>query len=82
MPKAQVVKWGNSLAVRIPKPIAEKAGVAEGDPVILEAAQGEIKLVRSERIPTLKELVSQITPQNRYEEISMGAERGKETVEW
>jgi len=82
MPKAQVVKWGNSLAVRIPKPIAEKAGVAEGDPVILEAAQGEIKLVRSERIPTLKELVSQITPQNRYGEISMGAERGKETVEW
>jgi len=82
MPKAQVVKWGNSLAVRIPKPIAEKAGVAEGDPVILEAAQGEIKLVRIERIPTLKELVSQITPQNRYEEISMGAERGKETVEW
>ena len=82
MPKAQVVKWGNSLAVRIPKPVAEKAGVAEGDPVILEAERGEIKLVRSERIPTLKELVSQITPQNRYEEISMGAERGKEIVEW
>lgn len=82
MLKAQVVKWGNSLAVRIPKPVAEKAGVAEGDPVILEAERGEIKLVRSERIPTLKELVSQITPQNRYEEISMGAERGKEIVEW
>ena len=82
MPKAQVVKWGNSLAVRIPKPVAEKAGVAEGDPVILEAERGEIKLVRSERIPTLKELVSQITPQNRYEEISTGSERGKEIVEW
>ena len=56
--------------------------LAEGDPVILEAERGEIKLVRSERIPTLKELVSQITPQNRYAEISMGAERGKEIVEW
>jgi antitoxin MazE len=82
MLKTQVVKWGNSLAVRIPRPVAEKAGVAEGDPLILEAERGEIKLVRSERIPTLKELVSQITPQNRYEEISMGAERGKEIVEW
>ena len=27
MPEAQIVKWGNSLAVRIPKPVAEAAGV-------------------------------------------------------
>ena len=82
MSKAQIVKWGNSLAIRIPKPVAEKAGVEEGDPVILEAARGQIKLVRSERIPTLKELVAQITPENRYEEIPSGPERGKEIVEW
>jgi len=82
MPKAQIVKWGNSLAIRILKPVAEKAGVAEGDPVVLEAARGLIKLVRSERIPTLKELVDQITPENRYEEISTGPERGREIVEW
>ncbi len=82
MPKAQIVKWGNSLAIRIPKPVAEQAGVQEGDPVVLEAARGQIKLVRSERVPTLKELVAQITPENRYEEISTGPERGKEIVEW
>lgn len=82
MSTAQIVKWGNSLAIRIPKPIAEMAGVEEGDPVVLEAARGQIKLVRSERIPTLKELVAQITPENRYEEISAGPERGKEIVEW
>lgn len=82
MSTAQIVKWGNSLAIRIPKPIAEMAGVSEGDPVVLEAARGQIKLVRSERIPTLKELVAQITPENRYEEISTGPERGKEIVEW
>ncbi len=82
MPKAQIVKWGNSLAVRIPRPVAEQAGVEEGDPVVLEAARGQIKLVRSERVPTLKELVSQITPENRYEEISAGSERGREIVEW
>lgn len=82
MPKAQVVKWGNSLAIRIPKPVAEQAGVEEGDPVFLEAARGQITLVRSERVPTLKELVAQITHENRSKEISSGPERGKEIVKW
>ena len=40
MPIAQIVKWGNSLAVRIPKPIAEEAGVREGDPIVIEATVG------------------------------------------
>jgi antitoxin MazE len=82
MPTAQIVKWGNSLAVRIPKPIAEEAGVREGDPIVIEAAAGEISLRRKRKVPTLKELVSQITPENRYDEIATGAERGKESVEW
>ena len=51
MPTAQIVKWGNSLAIRIPKPVAEKAGVEEGDPVVLEAARGQIKLVRQQANP-------------------------------
>jgi antitoxin component of MazEF toxin-antitoxin module len=33
-------------------------------------------------MPTLAQLVSQITPENRYQEISTGAEVGKEVVEW
>jgi antitoxin MazE len=82
MPTAQIVKWGNSLAVRIPKPIAEEAGVREGDPIVIEAAAGEISLRRKRKIPTLKELVSQITRENRYDEIATGAERAKESVEW
>jgi antitoxin MazE len=83
MPTAQIVKWGNSLAVRIPKPVAEEAGVREGDPIVIEAAAaGEISLRRKQRIPTLKELVAQITPENRYDETQAGAERGKESVEW
>jgi len=82
MSKAQIVKWGNSLAVRIPKPVAEMAGVEAGDPVILEAARGQIRVVRTDQIPTLKELVAQITPENRYQEISTGPERGKEIIEW
>jgi len=82
MTHAQIVRWGNSLAVRIPKPIAEEAGVREGDPIVVEATKGRIRLRRVEHIPTLKELVANITPKNRYGEIRIGRERGKEAVEW
>jgi antitoxin MazE len=82
MSTAQIVKWGNSLAIRIPKPVAEQAGVQEGDPIVLEAERGQIRLKRRERVPSLKALVAQITPENRYAEISAGPARGKEIVEW
>jgi antitoxin MazE len=82
MRTAQIVKWGNSLAIRIPKPVAEQAGVQEGDPIVLEAERGQIRLKRRERVPSLKALVAQITPENRYAEISAGPARGKEIVEW
>jgi antitoxin MazE len=82
MPATQIVKWGNSLAIRIPKPVAEQAGVEEGDAVLIEAERGQIKLKSQQRMPTLKELVAQITPENRYGELSVGPPRGKEDVEW
>lgn len=83
MPTGQVVKWGNSLAIRIPKAVAEQAGVGEGDPIVVEAAEGRIQVRRSrQRVPTLRELVAQITASNRYEELETGPTRGKEDVEW
>ena len=81
--KAQMVKWGNSLAVRIPKPVVEKARLKEGDPLEVEAAaEGLVELRRPAKIPTLAQLVSQINPEKRYGEISTDAEVGKEVVEW
>jgi antitoxin MazE len=81
--KAQMVKWGNSLAVRIPKPVVEKARLKEGDSLEVEAAaEGLVELRRPAKVPTLAQLVSQITPENRYGEISTGAEVEKEVVEW
>jgi len=77
-----MVKWGNSLAVRIPKPVLEEARMKEGDSLEIEAAEGRVELRRATKIPTLAQLVSQITPENRYAEISAGAEVGKEVVEW
>lgn len=83
MATTQIVKWGNSLAVRIPKPVAEEAGVSEGDPIIIEAEKGAIRVRRRQsRVPSLRELVSKISAGNRYRAIEIGPDRGKERVEW
>ena len=83
MPNTQIVKWGNSLAVRIPKLTAEEAGVGEGDAISIDVADGCIRLRPSQpQVPTLKELVAQITPENRYHEVKTGPARGKEIVDW
>lgn len=80
--KARMVKWGNSLAVRIPKAVVERARLKEGDSLEIESSEGQIEIRRVGRVPTLNQLVSQITPENRYAEVSTGAETGKEVIEW
>jgi len=81
--RAQVLKWGNSLAVRIPKTIAEEANMNAGDALEMEIAdQDSILLQKIGKTPTLAQLVSQITTENRYSEIPAGPEIGKEAVEW
>jgi antitoxin MazE len=81
--RAQMLKWGNSLAVRIPKSVADEAKLKAGDSLDIEvSAEGAVQLHLVGRVPTLAQLISQITPENRYEEISAGPEVGKETVEW
>jgi antitoxin component of MazEF toxin-antitoxin module len=69
--------------VRIPKPIADGAHLQLGDPLeIAVAADGVVQIQRAGEIPTLAQLVAQITPENRYAEISLGAQIGREAVEW
>ena len=81
--RSQILKWGNSLAVRIPKPVAEEANLNEGDAIEIEVDdEGAVELLRIGKVPTLAQLVSQITPENRYPELSVGPEVGKEAVEW
>jgi antitoxin MazE len=78
MRKAQIVKWGESLAVRIPKAVAEQARLQEGDAILIKVSEGQIRLRPAQRIPTLEELVAQITPENRHGEIDWGPDIGKE----
>jgi len=74
--QVQITKWGNSLGIRIPKWAAEKAGLAEGVPVILEIENDTI-IIRKKKYD-LKTLLSQITPQNTHSEVDTGCSVGKE----
>ena len=62
------------------KPLAEGPGM-RGRSDVINSAERFIKIRRKQRILTLKELVAQIAPENRYEEISSGPAQGKESVE-
>ncbi len=77
--KAQVAKWGNSLAVRIPKAVAEKARLRRGDHIELRVSRSGAVEIRSRKPkPTLAKLIRAITPENRHRETDWGAARGNE----
>jgi len=40
--RVRVQKWGNSLAIRIPKPFAAEAGVSQGGEVELAVSRGRL----------------------------------------
>jgi len=77
--RMKVQKWGDSLAVRIPKALAEAAGLEVSSEVELRVENGCLKIYPP-RAPrhTLEALVAQITPENRHEEWDIGPPVGKE----
>jgi antitoxin MazE len=63
--RARLSKWGNSLAVRLPKSAVDVLHVREGDAVEL-AIEGDAVVMRSARPRyRLDELVAAITADNR-----------------
>ena len=77
--KTQVAKWGNSLAVRIPKSVVGTARLREGDEVTLAVSKGGAIVMRpARRKYRLDELVSKITARNRHDETDWGPQVGKE----
>lgn len=79
MATTQVAKWGNSLAVRIPKAIAEDAQLREGEPVTVTVPiEGGLVIKPSRRKYQLRQLVTRITAKNRHEETDWGKAKGKE----
>jgi antitoxin MazE len=77
--KTQLARWGNSLAVRIPKPVAATARLKAGDELQVEAdTHGEVRIRKTTGKPTLADLLSAITPENQHAEWDWGKPQGKE----
>lgn len=77
--RAKIQKWGNSLAVRIPKALAEMVEFSDGREVELSVEEGRmiVQLAPTRRY-TLEELVAGITAENRHDEIGTGSSVGNE----
>ena len=74
----QLSKWGNSLALRLPKSVAREARVDEGDTVDVSVDNGAIVIRPSRPRYALDELVRRITPKNRHGETDWGGPAGDE----
>jgi antitoxin MazE len=75
----RVQKWGNSLAVRIPKPLAEDAEVKEGTVLNLALSEGKIVAtpVKKKKL-SLKQLLTKVTRKNLHAEIDLSRSVGRE----
>jgi antitoxin MazE len=75
--EAVVKKWGNSLGIRLPKPMARSMNFADGSRVELKSTDAGI-LIAPAPPPKLSLLVAEITEQNIHGEIKTGQPVGKE----
>jgi antitoxin MazE len=79
--KVAFQKWGNSLALRVPKAFADELGASDGKAAEMTVSNGKLVIEiarRRKRRYTLGELVAGITSDNRHEEIDWGPSVGNE----
>ena len=77
--RIKVQKWGNSLAVRIPKAIAAEAAVTQNTVVEISVDKKRVVLKRAKGTRLrLRDLVKGITKENMHSEFEWGVPVGKE----
>ncbi len=75
-PTSYVSKWGSSLAIRIPRIIANQWGVQEGSAIEI-VADGDEVILRKKSYD-LSEMLAQVTEENLHVEQDFGPPQGKE----
>ena len=77
---AKVQKWGNSLALRLPKALADEVDVHLDSPVEITVRGHTIVIepVREKRRYDLDELLAGVEPENLHGETDFGSPVGKE----
>ena len=77
--RTRVQKWGNSLAVRIPKPFAEGAGLRPSSEVEVSLQRGEVRLRPVRPRWKLRQLLIGVTKKNLHAEVESGPAVGRES---
>ena len=76
-----IKKWGNCLAVRLPKALADSCHLSEGAAVEPEKTRGGILLKPvCRRKHTLKEMLAKMKGPNPHGEIDIGGPVGREIL--
>ena len=82
--RVKIAKWGNSLAVRIPRGVIEKARLKEGQEFDIEAlGDGRVEISPLQPRYTLEELVDdmrRLGPLQEPELVEWGPDRGSERL--
>ena len=84
--KVTVARWGNSVAVRLPKGVSEELGLKPGKKLDLVVERGEIRLrrpLRKSSAQLLAEMVAEakrLGPAFEPETIDWGPDRGSEII--
>ena len=77
--QTRIQKWGNSLALRIPKAVAEQVGVVQGRVVELDVEDGALHIrPATPRVIVLDDLLARVTDANRHGETDTGGAVGLE----
>ncbi len=77
--ETRVQRWGNSLAVRIPKPLADEIGLKENSPVQISLRDQQLVVVPVLKPAfSLEALLAQVTDFNRHSEVPTGPAVGGE----
>jgi antitoxin MazE len=78
--KTRMQKWGNSLAIRVPKAFAAEVGLKEESEVDVSLKSGKLVVVPVEKPSvTLKMLLAKITEENIHREVDTGPATGRES---
>jgi antitoxin MazE len=79
--KTTAQKWGNSLAIRVPKSVAQQAGLKVKDDLEIEVRKGTLVLrPHLRRVYRLEDLVKRISPRNLHKELGFGEPVGREAL--
>lgn len=78
--KTRIVKWKGGLALPIPPPVAEEAGLRDDASVDVALVQGKLVIALANKPGlALKRLLEQVAEENLHGEFDTGAPMGKET---